>query len=174
MKLIVVSLVMLLTFFAHAQTVSFNFGDLKMNFVIIESDSIITETIYIENVSNSSLYVPVIQNHNLFFFTAERSLFSFCGVINTKYGPNIGGYFLLEELKPSEKRETIVRFHKKGCTGISDYHFSMDYLTGLELKAIKLVKQRKSNSNSVSVPSVSYAKIAKFLYSSYAFPDSLR
>lgn len=133
---------------------TFIIDSVRVNFKIDNKVKIIEE-ITVSNLSGQIIYLPIVENKELFFFSLGNRLHSYFGIMSSMVGPpNLGGNIELKILKPKEKFKILVAVDAK--KKIDCYSFSVDFLKGgLEnlivkkdnkywIKTLDYVKKKKS------------------------------
>lgn len=135
---------------------TFIIDSVKVNFNIIDNIKI-KEEITVINLSNETVYLPIIENKELFFFSLGNRLYSYFGIMSSMVGPpNLGGEIKLKILKPKEKFEMSTSIDPKGK--IACYSFSIDFLKG---KVKNLIVKK---GNILWIKTSDYVKEKKSLY----------
>ncbi len=149
----------------NAQVTNFNFGDLKIQITLIKvNDTLIKERIVAENLSKSKIYLPIISDTGLYFFSIGNSISSYFGGINNKYGPAIGMKRLYElQISGVYYKEIFIKVDKNFI--LTEYFFSIDYVLDKDLINIK--DNERDKDGYLLMNHKDYLRNAKTLLSSY-------
>ena len=104
---------------------------ISVTYLIREDSVCFSEEVQIRNISHNAIYIPDINNRDLYFFTLGSTLFSYFGAMASKIGtPNLSLEMRLIKIPPKEKFDLTVKIAKANKR-ITNYCFSFDYLKSL-------------------------------------------
>lgn len=96
-------------------------------FEIVNKGTSIFEKIKILNSSNDDIFLPEMENKELFYFILGSDSHSYVGAMNSKLGPpNLGGNLKLIKLRPNESYEFQIEL--ENSIEISNYYYGFDFI----------------------------------------------
>lgn len=97
---------------------------------LILEDKDIFENIVVTNTLDSTIYIPRINNKELYFFVLNEILYSYCGIMASLLGhPNLNSEVDLIELLPQKKYDFKVKINNiNKSSKINKYIYSVDYV----------------------------------------------
>ena len=96
-------------------------------FEIVNQGTNMFEKIKILNSSNEDVFLPEMENKELFYFILGSDSHSYVGAMNSKLGsPNLGGNLKLIKLKPTESYEFQIEL--ENSIEISNYYYGFDFI----------------------------------------------
>lgn len=149
----------------YAQHFSFITEEIYVEFNYQIKEQQINVNVLLNNTTKSSIYIPVLSDTSLYFFTLQEKVYSNFGIINSLLGPpNLAGKVLLKEVKGGDSISfEVIVLYKEDY--IDEYIVTFDYIKAVDIKK----RKAEVDINSIIISSINYTKNCK----SFSFASNL-
>lgn len=126
-KIFYLTLMLSISTFAQQRKHTLISNNITGVFEIVNKGTSIFEKIKILNSSNDDIFLPEMENKELFYFILGSDSHSYVGAMNSKLGPpNLGGNLKLIKLRPNESYEFQIEL--ENSIEISNYYYGFDFI----------------------------------------------
>jgi hypothetical protein len=106
---------------------------MRIIFWLKEDGLFLNERVSIENLSQEAIYIPDVQNRDIYFFILNTTAYSYFGVRASLLGsPSLASEVKLLEIPSRHKIEVSIKVRRKS-SALKDYYYSFDYLKKSDL-----------------------------------------